>query len=282
MSRREIKTQVADKSVEKKKRDELVASIAVETGVRDGLKKEIESLNAEYKKAKEDMAELEVKVEFWKKATVDAERIFKEWESKAKEMHSSISEAEVRIAALNKDENIAKNNLSRMQVESAGEMAQIHNQVEAEKKRIDATFVSLMGESSQLEQRVEVLKKTENSIIDEITNKRVEVKSLDEDIVKAKSTLSQVNMDIEGARRAYRAAQNEITRIDTQLTAVKAELTQKDIEIAKKTTDLTAAETEVTTKKEQLLALAAKEKRVQDLIPAVRELYRAAGLSINI
>lgn len=282
MSRREIKTQVADKSAEKKKRDELIASIAVETGVRDDLKKEIAVLTDEYAAVKEDLEKLEVKVDFWKKATADAERVFIEWETKAKAMHQAIADAEIRIKELNKEENIAKTNLSRMQVESAGEMAQIHNQVEAEKQRIDASFVALMQENTQLEQRVTVLKSTENSIIDEITVKRAEVINLDGAITKGKSILSQINMDIESARAAYRQSQKQITTIDVQLDALKAELTIKDKEIADKTAALQVQENEMSQKREQLLALAVRENRINELAPAIEELYRKAGLSVKI
>lgn len=282
MSRREIKTQGADKSAEKKKRDELIASIAVETGVRDDLKKEIKALSEEYAKAKEEMTAFEAKVDFWKKATADAERVFLEWETKAKAMHQAIADAEIRIKELNREESIAKANLSRVQVESAGEMAQIHNQVEAEKQRIDANFVVLMNENTQLEQRVNVLKSTENSIIDEITEKRKEVILLDEMLTKRKSILSQINMDIESARAAYRESRKEITTLDVQLDALKAELTVKDKEIADKKTALELQEGEMNQKKEQLVALAVRENRINELAPAIEELYRKAGLSVKL
>ncbi len=282
MSRRETKTQVVDKSAEKKKRDELIASIAVETGVRDDLKKEIKALSEEYAKAKEEMTAFEAKIDFWKKATADAERVFLEWETKAKAMHQAIADAEIRIKELNREESTAKANLSRVQVESAGEMAQIHNQVEAEKQRIDANFVVLMNENTQLEQRVNVLKSTENSIIDEITTKRAEVINLDGAITKGKSILSQINMDIESARAAYRQSQKQITTIDVQLDALKAELTIKDKEIADKTAALQVQENEMNQKKEQLVALAVRENRINELAPAIEELYRKAGLSVKI
>jgi hypothetical protein len=282
MTRRENKEKVIDKSAEKQKRDELIASIATETTVKQSLQKDSVELKKIIKEENELAVVAKDKKTFWEKASDDAERLFKDLETKIRPLHSELGTLEVTIVQIKKEEAAAKEALLKMQIEATEEMARLNNFYATEKNRIDANFISLARENTELENRVTVLKATESSLVDSIAENRREQIAVTSSLELRIKELAQINLNLSSTQLEISRAQKEVGQIDTRLAVLKVELTAKDKEIQDRAIEVQEKEDEVTLRKQELLALALKEKRIEELVPAIQELYRSAGLSVKI
>lgn len=91
---------MVDKSAEKKKRDALIQSIASEETVKARLAAEVTEKKAELLEHEKMVAKAKEQVEYWTKASLDAERVFRELEAKVKPLHSEIDALKNKCAEL--------------------------------------------------------------------------------------------------------------------------------------------------------------------------------------
>jgi chromosome segregation ATPase len=280
--RRILDKKPVDKSAEKKKRDALIQSIGVEETTKMLLLEEIKNLQNELKTNAKEEDKAREQVEFWKNAARDAERVFKELEAKVVPLHSRVAEVETRIGKLIKDEVDIKQSFRKQQFDITNDLAKLRADFEAEERRLSYEIRLLEQQKASEESRLSILSRSSDIVAEDIARKEREQQAIDSSLAHRMRELATINMNLAQTKSEAERAKKELDKVDEKLATLKGELMEKDKEIARKIGEVNEQEQQVHVRREQLVALAAKEKRIQEVIPAIEALYNRAGLKIKI
>lgn len=280
--RRILKEKVVDKSTEKKKRDALIQSIAVEETVKARVLDEVKQKKDELKSFEKSEAKAREQVEFWKKAAKDAERVFKALEARVVPLHSRVEEVETRLGKLLKEEVDVRQSLRFEQAKFTDEIIRLHSDFDIEERRLTHEIEVLERQKADQEARLMVLSRSGDMISQDLATKEREQKAMDVSLTNRMRELATINMNLAQTKSETERAKRELDAVDGKLEMLRAELYAKDKEIVAKTEEISYQEQAVISRREQLVALSAKEKRIQDLIPAIEALYERAGLKVKL
>lgn len=280
--RRILKEKVVDKSTEKKKRDALIQSIAVEETVKARVLDEVKQKKDELKSFEKSEAKAREQVDFWEKAAKDAERVFKELEARVVPLHSRVEEVETRLGKLLKEEVDVRQSLRFEQAKFTDEIIRLHSDFDIEERRLTHEIEVLERQKADQEARLMVLSRSGDMISQDLATKEREQKAMDVSLTNRMRELATINMNLAQTKSETERAKRELDAVDGKLEMLRAELYAKDKEIVAKTEEISYQEQAVISRREQLVALSAKEKRIQDLIPAIEALYERAGLKVKL
>lgn len=280
--RRILKEKTVDKSAEKKKRDILIDSIATEQRTKDVILSEIKSLKDEMRAQRKMTEDAQEKAEFWKKASVDAERVFKELEAKVVPLHSKIEEAENRLGKLLKEEVDLRQSYRFQQANFADQTIKLRADFDYEERRLSHEIELLERQKADQEARLMVLSRSGDLIAQDLATKEREQTAMDVSLANRMKELATINMNLAQTKSESERAKRELDLVDGRLATLKAELSAKDKEISEKVEEVRMQEEAVHARREQLVSLSVKEKRIQELIPAIEALYERAGLKIKL
>lgn len=280
--RRILKNLPVDKTTEKKKRDALIESIAVEQTTKARIQEEIDEKKAEIKTLEKNETKAREQVEFWKKAAADAERVFKELEAKVGPLYTRVEEMEARLGTLLKEEVEVRQSIRAKQTELMDNLISLREDFDEEERRLNNEIALIERKKADQEARLMVLSRSGDLIADELAKKESEKQAIDESLTNRMKELTTINMNLTQTKNETERAKKELDNIDSKLSALRIELAEKDKKIIEKTEEIQKQEAVVLNLREQLVQLSAKEKRIQELIPAIEELYNRAGLKVKI
>lgn len=280
--RRILKEKTVDKSAEKKKRDDLIHSIAVEQTVKTRVEDEVKQKQNELKSMEKAEAKAREQVSFWENAARDAERVFKELEAKVVPLHSRVAEVEARLARLLKDEVDMRQSFRLEQANLTDQIIKMRADFDFEERRLAHEIEILERQKADQEARLMVLSRSGDMIAQDLATKEREQKAMDVSLTNRMKELATINMNLAQTKSEAERAKKELDLVDGRLATLKAELSAKDKEISEKVEEVRKQEEAVHARREQLVSLSVKEKRIQELIPAIEALYERAGLKIKL
>ena len=276
--RRNLIKKSADTSADKKNRDTLIQSIAVEERVLDDIlikftdtAFEVCVLENKKKEVERDLDILEVHV-------TKEQYVFLSLKEEVISLQSTVSGLKDEKEKLTTEIESEKASLKKTQDDYNKESVRINYIRDKEnllyKQNID-TLVSIVA---NLEAKVEVLSKSESQISQEISSKQKEQSSLDVSLAHRIEELARINCDLTTSQTASLRAEREYKDIETKISNIQSEMIEKDNAIKAKNEELTAREEEVDKKRKELLAVMLREKKISEREIAVKDLFDMAGI----
>lgn len=278
--RRNLVKKSVDTSSEKKNRDTIIRSIAVEEGVLDKLR--VAQTEVAF-----EVDQLESKKEISRGELDVLESHIKEKESLLASLQEDIISAQSEVSGL-KDEKEkllseieeVKASLKKIQDDYNTESVRIGDVREKEallhKQNID-TLVSIIAD---LEAKVDVLTKSESQISSDIDSKQKEQSSLDVSLAHRIEELARINRDLATSQTASLKAEREYKDIEIKIANIQTEMLEKDNAIKAKNEELSEREKEVENKRKELLSVMLREKKLQEREGAVKDLFDLAGIKV--
>lgn len=130
--------------------------------------------------------------------------------------------------------------------------------------------------------QLDVASKSEEQIAQSVATKQREQKAIDASIAKRVQELAQINYDLAETEAQKRRAEEEVRDAKKRLSSIEAEIAVFDAEIKAKEAKIQEAEVQALNKRKEIVALIKREKRLEELIPTIRDLYAKAGITIDI
>lgn len=271
-----------DKSKEKERQQILMQSIAIEQSnltalgnTKEELVSEISSLCEQRDKVLEEIGLYKVKADEGKVELEKIQAHIISGQSEVAELSSEVfglgkKKEEITRACAVFVENATK--------ENTAVIASLNNSVTS----LEEKKVLLEREIVEKEARIAVLSKSENTISEEIANKTREKVSVDASIEHRMKELAQINLNLASSNTQAVRAKKELDDVAIKVVRMKEEITSFDKQIQEKTAEIETQEAEVDKKREQLVGLVMREKKLAEKSAAVKELFRRAGVDVNI
>lgn len=271
-----------DKSKEKERQQILMQSIAIEQSnltalgnAKEELVSEISSLCGQRDKVLEEIGLYKVKADEGKVELEKLQAHIISGQSEVAELSSEVfglgkKKEEITRACAVFVENATK--------ENTAVIASLNNSVTS----LEEKKVLLEREIVEKEARIAVLSKSENTISEEIANKTREKVSVDASIEHRMKELAQINLNLASSNTQAVRAKKELDDVAIKVVRMKEEITSFDKQIQEKTAEIETQEAEVDKKREQLVGLVMREKKLAEKSAAVKELFRRAGVDVNI
>lgn len=280
--RRIREKKAVDKSADKKKRDALIHSIAIEEQAltlfgeqKNRAKKEISEIEKEKETAREQ-------ADFYKNSAARYENEYKELVEKVIPLQSEVAGLNDRIGRLIKEELSIRMSLRGLQEEYARTKAKFNEEEIADtKKQSDRKFY-LEQEIISLEAKVKVLTKSSEEVAKDVADKSREKVSLDSSLARRMEELAKINLNLAQSRTESEKAEKELIEVGKKIKSLQNDIAEKDMEISKKNDEVTAREQEVEKKREELVALMQRSKKIDEKAQAVKDLFQMAGLNVDI
>lgn len=271
-----------DKSKEKERQQILMQSIAIEQSnltalgnAKEELVSEISSLCEQRDKVLEEIGLYKVKADEGKVELEKLQAHIISGQSEVAELSSEVfglgkKKEEITRACAVFVENATK--------ENTAVIASLNNSVTS----LEEKKVLLEREIVEKEARIAVLSKSENTISEEIANKTREKVSVDASIEHRMKELAQINLNLASSNTQAVRAKKELDDVAIKVVRMKEEIASFDKQIQEKTAEIETQEAEVDKKREQLVGLVMREKKLAEKSAAVKELFRRAGVDVNI
>ncbi len=280
--RRIIANKIVDKSTEKKQRDALIDSIAVEKQVLGTLSDEIGESTDRVESLNKEINALVSKIETYQKD-------INLYEKKNDKLVGEIIDSQNKLQGLDEIKKELERDLLLLRTEFNTEQLKF-NKERAEFKRISERDVleseikkgSIRREIDSLDTRYKVLTKCVDDISKDITNKEQQCKGLDVSIAHRMKELAQINKDLSGSKSQAERASLEFSKIDSKIRELQKEIDLKDKEVREKTEEIKNKENEVEKKREELVAVMMRSRKIDEKAEAIKELFGKAGLKVDI
>lgn len=280
--RRIREKKAVDKSADKKKRDALIHSIAIEEQAltlfgeqKNRAKKEISEIEKEKETAREQ-------ADFYKNSAARYENEYNDVVLKLIPLQSEIGSLESRLGKLIKEEVAIRMSLREMQEGYGKERARLDSERIKEEKGYEKRKAELEQEIISLEAKIKVLTKSSEEVAKDVADKSREKVSLDSSLGRRMEELAQINLNLAQSRTESERAEKELAEVGNRIKSLKNDIAAKDVEISKKNDEVTAREQEVEKKREELVALMQRSKKIDEKAQAVKDLFQMAGLNVDI
>lgn len=279
--RREVLKQ-PNKSEEKEQHKAVVDAVAREQftiselqNEKEVIEKQIEILIATLDSVKKDVSFHEGQLDTVKKELASTQEILIPLQSEVDEI-----KREVTNLSLSREEE--ERELKHFLDESAVKRSEAVRVAEATITELTRIKIALDSEIATKEAHIAVLSKSENTIADEINSKKREIQNVDASIERRQKELAQINLNLASSASEEAKAKRQIDEVAMKLQKLKEELVEYDKQIVEKNTEILEKEKEVEAKREEFVALVMREKKVGEKSAAIKELFRRAGVDINI
>lgn len=280
--RRLLKTDSVNKSTEKKQHGQIIQSIALERTILESFKKEQESFVVEIEKVKTEFTLLTDKLtkekSNYKKNTEKTLLL----ETEIKTLETTISTLELKLGLLLKEEVVIQMSLRKLQDTFNAEQKRINEESVISLDELSKKKSFLEKSISDLETKIFTISATEAQIGEEISTKLREKQSLDLSIANRMKELAQINKDLSSTKDESVKADKEFSEIDNKIKALKDQLLAEDKKIKEKTDEIALREKEIDQKRDELVAVMSHSKRIEEKAAAVRDLYKMAGIDVNL
>lgn len=280
--RRIIREKKITKSKEKELQKNILRSVNEEKQNRDKVKKETKNLTENLEKKERDYLLITNQINELKKAQAKGEE-------KRDKLHEEILTLEEKrdllkldIDGLEKDVHSAKIKLSLARGETEKEITRLDNLKNERHSSLNKEVVALEKTIAEKQAKIDILTINEEKIGATIEQRGREKIAMDASIARRMQELAQINYDIATTQEQSKRAKDELNRMNERLARVEKELTDFDKEIEKREKQVAKAEKQALEKRNEVIALVKREQRLNELIPAVRDLYAKAGIKIDL
>lgn len=267
---------------EKKKREAIMRSIAIEETVITEKKKEKELLLKEIADLEviagtiaieNDVADTELS-----KKKDELFALKSEVEAKTREVDS----LEKKVAFLAQKLELTETEIQRIKASHVKDHNDIKHRIEKAKEQEALTIANINGEINFLKEKVAALTITEAALIQSIDTMTREKANLDHAISSRMAELAHINKNLAGSSLQREKAEKYLKEIDERLATAKETLLMQDRLVVAKSEEVVKKEAEVEAKRLELVGLVLREKRVDEKALQIRQMFERAGLSTNI
>lgn len=282
MRRTFIQENNVEPSVEKKKQEEIIASVATEERKYDSLKEKVESIIQDV-----ESVELKKEAETEELSRLTAARGAIQLEIESLSQQKGVVLAEIEDSTV-KLKDIMRGHENELNV--------FRKEIDDAKSSLDSVRALLAIETTDYD-----TKKAERSLeLETISAKVTEAEEyltvLSGNADKKLSELQEVGTQLE-AKKAYfdnielliRSARSRKDSVDIELSEsfkkfneMQDKIYEAEDSLIQKQKEIEVKDAEIENLKAQVLGISAKEERVNALIPRLKELYEKAGIKITI
>lgn len=197
-------------------------------------------------------------------------------------LQSEVDEIKREVALLSLSKEEEERSLRHFLEENAQKRVEATRIAEDSIAELTRIKTALESEIATKEEHIAVLSKSENIIADEINSKKREIQNVDASIERRQKELAQINLNLASSASEEAKAKRQIDEVAMKLQKLKEELVEYDKQIVEKNIEISEKEKEVEAKREEFVALIMREKKVGEKGAAIKELFRRAGIDINI
>ncbi len=269
-------------SKESQNRSDLLASINREETLKEQLISDIEILQQdltdllqEHNSAKEELSKtklsIEKKIKDFDKASFDLQTIDLE-----------VIEKNSLLVSLDKQIKELENQIFVFSNKKQSDITELESSFENTKDKINKEIYLLTENIKQLNSEIADLKNIENAHGLTIQSQLSERKALDISIANRMKELASINNDLEATALSAKEAKKKANELDDKIKQLNEEMLSKDEIINAKIKEIAEKEQEVQNRRTEIVALSARSLKIDEKGKAVKKLFEAAGLDINL
>lgn len=272
----------ADKSKEAKKREDLLRSINVGKQESKQISDKIKSLKQEITDLKNKQKEAKEEYDYWRDLSFKQEDIFKSLVNDSIPLQSKKATLEIRVQELETKKKDLLEDLKVAQKNTEKELLRLDKVKNERHKTLHEEVVSLEKEIARKQSELYSISKSEQDITLDIANKKREKIAMDSSLAKRKKELADTNARLAESKTETEYAEKKRKELEEELRNAQDRLSAYDKEIEERVANINKTEAEVESKRKQIVSLVKREERLNELVPAIKDLYAKAGIKIDI